>query len=137
MGLARVAHAVLAWLFVAGLLAQVFLAGLAVFESPARFIVHRDVGYMLSVIPIVLLILAAVGRLGRRQVGLAALMFVLFLLQSVSVAVRGSTPVVAALHPVNGFLILLVAIGVARSSWSSRADTRADTGAGPQPSGAA
>jgi len=117
----RVAHAWLAWLFVAGLVVQVFLAGLGVFEGAARFATHRDVGYSLSLFPIVLLVLAAVGRMGRRQIALAAVMFLLFLLQSVLVQVfRSSAPFVAALHPVNGFLILLLAIETARSSWAVR-----------------
>jgi hypothetical protein len=122
MRLARLAHAAIAWLFVAGLLVQVFLAGLGVFEGPARFVTHRELGYALSLVAIVLLILAVVGRLGRRQVGLAALIFVLFLLQSVFVLQRETAPFVAALHPVNGFLILLLAVVVARSSWTGRAD---------------
>lgn len=125
MRLARLAHAAMAWLFVAGLLAQVFLAGLGVFEGPARFVTHREFGYALSFVALVLLALAAVGRLGRRQVGLAALIFVLFVLQSVFVQAFRGTPTIAALHPVNGFLILLLAIVVARSSWTSRADTPA------------
>lgn len=128
---ARVAHAWLAWLFVGGLVVQVFLAGLGVFEGAARFATHRDVGYGLSLLPIVLLVLAAVGRMGRRQIGLAALMFVLFLLQSVFLipAIRTSMPFVSALHPVNGFLILLLAIESARSSWAGSQATRLPGGA--------
>ena len=47
--------------------------------------------------------------------------FGLFILQSVFVAMRSSAPAVAALHPVNGFLILLLAIVIARESWIARA----------------
>jgi hypothetical protein len=122
-------HAGLAWLFVVALLVQVFLAGLGVFEGPARFAIHTSVGYMLSLIPIILLVGAAVGRMGRRQLGLAALMFVLFLLQSVFVGLRGTAPFVAALHPVNGFLILLLAIETARSSWAAHQASPAPGGA--------
>ena len=48
---ARTIHAVLAWLFVAVLIVQVWLAGRAVFESPGLFATHRDVGYTLSIFP--------------------------------------------------------------------------------------
>jgi hypothetical protein len=44
----------------------------------------------------------------------------LFILQSVFVALRGSMPEVAALHPVNGFLIALFAVWVARDAWRQR-----------------
>jgi hypothetical protein len=121
MRIARLAHAWLAWLFVIALAAQVFLAGLGVFDSPSVFETHRQVGYMLTLVPIVLAVLAVAGRMGRRQIGLAAVIFGLFILQSVFVqAGRTGAPSVAALHPVNGFLILLLAIESARSSWSAR-----------------
>lgn len=55
---------------------------------------------------------------------LAVIVFGLFILQSVYVAMRTSAPAVAALHPVNGFLILLLALLIARDSWAARA--RAD-----------
>jgi hypothetical protein len=47
-------------------------------------------------------------------------MFVLFILQSVLVAQRPTAPLIAALHPVNGFLILFLAIVLARESWMLR-----------------
>lgn len=119
--IARTIHLVAAWLFVAGLVVQVFLAGLGVFGGPASFVTHRDVGYSLSVIPIVLLVAGLLGGLGRRLALLAALEFVLFILQSVFVLMRTSAPAVAALHPVNGFLILLIALLIARESLAARA----------------
>ena len=133
---------VVAWLFVAALVAQVFLAGLGVFDSPASFATHRDVGYTLSVFPIVLLVAALVGGLGRRLAILSAVVFGLFMLQSVFVLMRDSAPAVAALHPVNGFLIVLLALVMARDGTvarttmparrgSTQALTEADRMAGP------
>ena len=110
---ARAALPLVAWLFVACSIVQVFLAGLGVFENPLRFVTHREFGYLFGWLVFVLLILALVGRMGRRVVGLTLLLIVLFILQSVLVAVRTSQPAVAALHPLNGFLILLVGIVVA------------------------
>ena len=77
-------------------------------------------GYTLSFLPILLLILGLVGGMGRRMAILAAVIFGLFLLQSVFVAMRDSSPAIAALHPVNGFLIVLLAIVVAREAWLAR-----------------
>ena len=118
--IARTLHLFVSWLFVAGLIAQVFLAGLGVFDGPASFATHRDVGYSLSLIPLVLIIAAWLGGLGRRLALLALLTGLLFVLQSVFVVMRTSAPAVAALHPVNGFLILLLAIVIARESWLAR-----------------
>jgi len=118
--IARNVYLVVAWLFVAGLVAQVFLAGLGVFDSPTAFTTHRDVGYMLTAAPVLLLLLGLLGGFGRRMAILAAVIFGLFILQSVFVAMRDSSPAIAAIHPVNGFLILLLAIVVAREAWLTR-----------------
>lgn len=114
--IARTVHTVVAWVFVAALVIQVWLAGRGVFESPSVFATHRDVGYTLSIFTILLFVLGLVGGMGRRVAILAAAIFVLFIMQSVFVVMRDSTPAVAALHPVNGFLILFLAIVLARDS---------------------
>jgi hypothetical protein len=114
---ARSAFPFVAGLFAVGAIIQVFLAGLGVFDDASAFITHRDFGYMLSLLPIVMAVLALVGGLPRRFAGLSALLFVLFILQSVFVAMRDSTPAIAALHPLNGFLILGLGILLAWLSW--------------------
>jgi hypothetical protein len=115
--LARNVLAFAAWGLVAGTIIQVFLAGLGVFRSPTDFETHRGFGYALEAIVLLLLILAIVVRASRVQIALVALIFVLFLVQSVLVAVRTDYPVVAALHPVNGFLIVFTSIVFARAAW--------------------
>jgi hypothetical protein len=122
---ARVVHLILSWLLVAGLVIQVFLAGLGVFDTSAGFELHRTWGFTLELLPILILIAGLVGGMGRRPAILAIVVFLLFILQSVFVAVRDSAPFVAALHPVNGFLILLLSIWLAVDSW--RAWTAART----------
>jgi hypothetical protein len=117
---ARNLHAGIAWLLVAVLVFQVWLAGRGVFESPAVFVTHRDVGYAISFGPLVLLVLGFLGGMGRRVAIMAAVILGLVILQSVFVALRSSSPAIAALHPVNGFLILLVAVMLARESWGMR-----------------
>ena len=127
--IARTVYVVVAWLFVAGLLVQVFLAGLGVFDSPTTFATHRDVGYALSIFPVVLLVVGLLGGLGRRLAILAIVVFGLFMLQSVFIAMRESAPTVAALHPVNGFVILSLAVLMARDATLAR--RAAATGASP------
>ena len=115
--IARPIHLVVAWLLVIGLVVQVFLAGMGVFAGPSSFTTHRDFGYALTLLPAVLLVTALVGRFGRWQAIATAVMFGQFILQSILVLQRDSTPAIAALHPVNGFLILLIAIWLARDAW--------------------
>lgn len=127
--IARSAHLAMAWLLVAGLVVQIFLAGLGVFRNAASFVTHRDFGYMLEALPFFLLILGLIARLGRRAALLAAGIFGLFLLQSILVVVRSSAPEVAALHPVNGFLITFLAIVLARDAWLTRGAGAAEAAA--------
>ena len=120
--IARNLHASVAWLLVAGLVVQVWLAGRGVFDAGAGFRPPVDTGYTLTIGPVILLVLGLLGGMGRRAALLAVGMFVLFILQSVLVAQRPTAPLIAALHPVNGFLILFLAIVLARESWLMRTE---------------
>jgi hypothetical protein len=126
---AYTALGVVAWLFAACILIQVFLAGMGVFDGPERFEAHRNFGYLFGWLTLVMVIIAAAGRLGRRLVGLTLLALVQFALQSVFILFREDLPAVAALHPVNGVLLLVVAIAIGRIAWAGRAAT-ADAPAG-------
>jgi hypothetical protein len=123
--IARTAYPLVAGLFVACAAIQVFLAGLGVFDDPDAFVTHRNFGYLFGWLTLVLLVIALVGRMPRRYVGLAVLILVLFALQSVFVALREDMPALAALHPLNGFLILGTATYTAWMSWKARSEADA------------
>lgn len=108
----RLAFVVGSAIFLACVVIQVFLAGLGVFRTEADFATHRDFGYAFFLLAAINLVLAILAKAGRVLIGLSALIVGLFILQSVFVAVRETNPEMAALHPLNGFLILLVAVYV-------------------------
>jgi hypothetical protein len=116
MHIVRLAYIGVAWLFLACVVVQVFLAGLGVFAGAQNFTVHRDFGYTFGWLTLVLLLLALGGRLGKRWIGLSALILLLFAFQSVFVAFREAVPAVAALHPVNALAIFGLALHLARRS---------------------
>ena len=120
------AIAVVAALFAGCIVLQVFLAGLGVFDGPARFELHRDFGYTFGWLTLVLLVLSAIARV-RRLVLLSILALVQFALQSVFIAMRVDYPMIAALHPVNGVLLLLVAIVIGRDAWRRSAVVKPST----------
>ena len=125
---ARLALPIVLAIFVACAVVQVFLAGLGVFDDPRSFITHREFGYAFGWLTLVALILGLVAGAPRRTTGLVALLLVLFALQSVFVAVRAELPMVAALHPLNGFLLLGTAFVATRRAWDDRrAPTAADS----------
>src|SRR5881227_1108267 len=97
------AHRVLALVVMAGGVLQFLLAGYAVFAD-SSFDAHAAVGTALTVVALIVLVLAFVGR--REAVPASALLFGLFVLQNVLGAVGDSAPALGALHPVNGLAIL-------------------------------
>jgi mercuric ion transport protein len=110
--------ALAAWLFAGCIIVQVFLAGLGVFDSPSQFITHRTFGYWFGWLALVVLIVAAVGRMPRRMIGLAGLTLLQMALQSVLILFRDDNPAIAALHPVNGVLLLVTTLVLGWLAWS-------------------
>lgn len=132
MSVSRVSRVVfrwVAWLFLACVVVQFFLAGLAVF-SDQNFSTHRDFGYTFGLLLLVLLAASLVGRMPRKAIGGALLLLVLFTMQSVFVAVRTSLPAVAALHPLNGVAIFTLTLALARAAagWQQTAAEVAPSG---------
>ena len=121
-------------LFAACAVIQVFLAGLGVFDDRRSFVTHREFGYLFGWLTLVALVLALVGRQPRRIVGMSALLLLLFAFQSVFVALRVDMPGLAALHPLNGFAILGLALVLTRASWAVR-NAPASAATTPAPSG--
>ena len=119
---ARIGFALLAWLFAGLAIVQVYLAGQSLFVTIGNFELHRNFGYIIGIITLAQLVLAFAGRLGFRMIGASALLLALMALQSVFILLRDSQPNVAALHPVNGFLIVVLALWLA---WRSLGYIRA------------
>ena len=105
-GVAR-AHRVLSLLFLAGGAVQFFLAGLAAFGG-TDWDPHQLWGTVLTVIALVIAILSTVGRRAAAQA--STILLLLMVLQNVLGAVGTDVPVLGALHPINGLLILGVAM---------------------------
>jgi hypothetical protein len=97
------AHRVLSLLFVAGGVAQFILAGYSAFGG-SNWDAHSIWGSVLILLALIILILAAVGR--RPALQASAILFVLMIVQNVLGAVGTDAPVLGALHPLNGLIIL-------------------------------
>jgi hypothetical protein len=102
----------LAWLYVAILLVQVFLAGLAVFVDPAMYKTHVAFGQVVvGLLTLSLPIAAWLGRLPLARTAVGLLLF--YLLQTALPEVRASYPVVAAIHPVLALGLFWLAVRLA------------------------
>lgn len=96
-----------------GIAVQVFLAGMFLFADGSRE-THIEFGYLLTLVPIVVVVLAAAARPGWRTFGLAVLLLGATWLQPILVYFREAAPFVSALHPVNALLIFGLGIVVTR-----------------------
>ena len=113
---ARYAYVVLAWAFLAGLVIQVFFIGLALFAGSENIDLHVTLGWILHLVPILMLGVAALARAGRQRILLATALAVTVFIVPIFSLLRDSAPVVAALHPVGALLAFWLAILVARGA---------------------
>jgi len=111
----RIAHIVVASLVLAGIVAQPFLIGLFLFGAVHNSDLHTAVGYSLFEFGIpLLLITALLARLPKKEMLFTLLLMADIFLQIVLVNLRDTSSVLAALHPLNAFALLLIAITVVR-----------------------
>jgi hypothetical protein len=110
-------HRGLAWVAMAGFVVQFYLVGAALF-GVTTFELHRRLGDLLAIPVALLLILALAGRLGRRPIGLSALLLVLVVVQALLPSFRASVPWLAALHPVNALALIGVTAALGRAAVS-------------------
>ena len=112
---ARIAYLVLAWVFLVGVVIQVFVIGLALFGGTSTEL-HVNIGWILHLAPLLVLLAAALSKAGRRHwvaaLALAAVVFVVPIL----VLARDSSPAIAALHPVAAIVAFWLSVVVARNS---------------------
>lgn len=104
--LGRYGYLVLAVFFVICVLMQIYIAGMAVFIDPANWSLHTTFVHAFEPMLIVLLVLAFIGRLSRSLKVAPIGLFLLIGIQYATAEMYGS--LVAAIHPVNAVVIVLV-----------------------------
>ena len=115
-------HVAAAILFVAAIVAQVFLAGAAIASlgGSGNFATHIEFGYTgIGIAAALLVVTALLARRPRRDVGIAVGLLLLYIVQTILPTFKTSTPALAALHPVNALLLFAVAAWYARRTWQA------------------
>src|SRR4026209_2719923 len=98
----RVGFAIVAWLFVAAVVYQVFLAGVGLFVPGVdKFADHRAFGWMLHIAPLAGLLFAGGPHPGGAAGWRGGLLLLRGGTQRFLPLMRNDMPFAAALHPVN------------------------------------
>ena len=122
-------YKVLIALFAVGVLVQIYLAGLGIFDSPVAAAdgastaldPHRTLGTILTQPgATVLLVLALVARPNRRIVQGTVALVVLGQIQTLLAVFGGETPVLGALHTLLAFAYLGLVADLARTALDRR-----------------
>lgn len=118
MATARKAFVVLAWLFVLAVAIQFLLAGLGVLGGES-IEPHREWGFIvLHLIPILMLIAAIIGRMGRTVIVLTVVLFLLVFLQPLFVDPELHPRWLRSLHVLNALFIFALGYHLAqRGTW--------------------
>jgi hypothetical protein len=121
--LLRRLHAVAAWVFVAAIVVQVFLAGAAIPQlgGSGVFASHVDFGYTIGLFALLVVVTAVIARAGRQAIGISLALLVLYIIQTLLPGFHKDIPAAAALHPVNALVLFALAVWYARRAWRAAA----------------
>lgn len=132
----KVAYPILAFVFAACVLGQVFLAGLAIFYRPAYWIQHTTFVHIFEAIPILILILLLIGKAPRDR-GLYWPQFVILGLIMVQYLTAGDSmgmgTVAGAVHPVSAMVLFWVSTVAIRRGFAWQRDSDQSAAQRPMP----
>ena len=117
MKVSRIIYQLFAWLFVVGVMTQVFFAGMTVVARQWPWTNHVNLGHFLALPLLVMLVTMYLGKLPGRMKRLTWLLFGVYVLQAdVLIFMRALAPVLSALHPVLALVDFALGLALARQA---------------------
>ena len=114
---ARYLYLAMVWAYVVGIVVQVFLIGTALFGTSHDFEPHIGLGWTLHLVPVLLLVVAAIARVGAPLLWWNAALLVVQFVQPILATLRSDQPVLAAFHPVLALVIFWLALMIGLKAW--------------------
>lgn len=105
------------WLYLIAIVFQTFLAGQALFTPERDFELHRTLGYLLHLTPILIVVLAVVARVGSTTLWWTGALFATVAVQPLLPMLRDDMPWAAALHPVLALVIFWLTVVIGLRAW--------------------
>lgn len=96
---------ILAWVFLACIVAQVFIAGMATFSDATNWETHKSFIKIFALAPLLMYLLTFVGGIKGRKRWVSLGLFALVVFQFLSIQVFSSAGLIAALHPVVALVL--------------------------------
>lgn len=115
------AHTLIARVLLGGVALQIFFAGLAIF-GVSTFLPHMILGPVVILGSLALPLVAWRGHLGAALTHRSWLVFALMLVQGLLIDAGRLIPFIAAFHPVNAMLLVLLLASMAHLNRESRAN---------------
>jgi hypothetical protein len=113
----RRVHQALCYLILVLSVLQFFWIGLATLgraQNPGLFPLHALGGYLITLLALVAVLIAAVGR--REALVWSVALLGVLILQIILARLAGPAPIIGALHPVNALVVLFFAGAAARGA---------------------
>ncbi|MFC6763824.1 DUF6220 domain-containing protein [Natrinema soli] len=111
----RYGYCTLAGLFAACVLVQTYIAGMAIFVDPANWGLHRTFIHLFEIVPILMVLVAFLGRLSWPLRLFPIGLFALISVQYATAHAFGS--MATAIHPVVAVVIFWLAVVATKRSW--------------------
>jgi heme A synthase len=120
MKIAQTLYKVFNWLFIIGVVLQVFFAGMVVVAGQMDWAAHRDTGHIIGLAVILMAILMYVGKAGRQVKRTTWILLLVYILQAdVLIFMRQSVPLASAFHPVLALIDFWLAVKLLRMPWEA------------------
>ncbi|MGY4688611.1 DUF6220 domain-containing protein [Salibacterium sp. K-3] len=113
----RIGFAVLASIFAACIIVQVFFAGMALFMGSVSWGLHISFVPLFMYLPLLVLVFGIVGRLPKKLIWMNLMLVAMVILQYVTVVFSTNLGLLGAFHPIIAFLLLGASLSTAQQSW--------------------
>jgi len=116
MNIGRLAYKILAWAFFVCIVIQVLLAGMATFGDPSKWQTHALFVQLFAMVPLAMFLLTFISGIKGLERFLSLALFLLVVMQFLTVQVFSSVLVIAALHPLIAMLLFWGSMAAARKA---------------------
>ena len=112
--IARYVYIVVAWLSVAGFLATIYVAGMAVFANRSYWEIHKQFGYAVGWIVPIFILLGLLSWIPRQLTAWLAGLLLYYLFHTILPVLQENLGWISAFHPVSAVLLVWLGLVHAR-----------------------